>query len=143
MKVELEKDYRDFYTVREYEQAKNLIKFFKEEDDESVEHVVDRVKYLFSNVRNKKFHEFGRIVEAKAETRRNNDLQPDYHGEDMGYIDVWITAIGQGCDENYNRIYVELGFFLSDFWGLCSGGDDDNSQEIADKIVQRVFREVD
>ena len=118
MKVKLESNYKRYYTVEEYEQAKVVIAAEKDDESKASEWAEQAVR------------EFGRvygiydsdILTAEAYTaknRRHYDVYTDSDGNTSGWMDV--------CIETYATVFVDgvdgieiavlhLFAMLSDIW---------------------------
>lgn len=107
MKVTFEENYKDLYTINEVEAAKIVIKYEKENDSENVK---EWAKIAADYVMKDQHDYVERILEASAETTRNNRACHAY-GEGSGRMDVWVTGIAKTF---YG--YLEFGAYLTDIW---------------------------
>lgn len=106
MKVTLEKDYKDFYTVSDLERAKEIIKI--EKDD--LETPKGWAEYAVREAL-KGTDEFDRdVLEASARTAKNRKAWNCYY-EGSYDMDVWITATART-----SKGMIEIGAYLSDIW---------------------------
>ena len=108
MKVKLEKDYKDWYTVSDLERAKEVIKVEKWDDETAAgwaQYAVNEA--LKSPSINDSCEE---ILKASARTAKNNRVWNAY-GENTGNMDVWIEAIAQTIWG-----FLKVGAYLSDIW---------------------------
>ena len=109
MKVKLETSYKDYYTVSVLEQAKNVIQWEKENDDETIEGWAEyAIAEYNKNVKPELY--VNDIITVEAYTSRNSRIW-DAYGENTGNVDVWITGIAKGFD-----CFIEFGAYLSDIW---------------------------
>ena len=107
MKVTLEKNYKDFYTISDLERAKMVIKYEKENDDMTpagwAEYAVNEAL--------KDTHDFMReILKATARTARNRRAWNAY-GDETENMDVWIEAVARTA---YG--FIEVHAYLTDIW---------------------------
>jgi len=134
MKVTLQKDYRQFYTLEDLDRAKMVIASEKENDEGTIaswavyavnEAVKDRERkgrktYYYCDEEN--------IFKATARTAKNCRAWNEY-GEGTGNMDVWIEAYAFLGD-----CFVEIGAYLSDIW-------QSGSTEYAHHMYIRFFEE--
>ena len=107
MKVNMEKDYRQYYTMIDVENAKEIIKMEKEDDENKAK---DWAEYAVNEAL-KGTDDFLRdIIEASAETAKNCRAWNEY-GEGTADMDVWIRCTARTADG-----YIEVGAYLSDIW---------------------------
>lgn len=115
MKVTFEENYKVFYTVEEYEQAKAVIQSEKQYDDETPS---GWAKYAVEEVHDK----YGwcvDVLKASARTAKNRRIWDQYawisydNGEEhhTGMMDVWIEGIAKTTEG-----FLEFGAYLSDIW---------------------------
>ena len=111
MKVTLEKDYKRFYTIDDLSRAKAVIKYEKDNDEDTP---AGWLAYAVNEFYKDRF-DLGleRIIEAKAETAKNNRAWNLYGNADdeTENMDVWIS----GLAKTYTG-YIEIGAYLSDIW---------------------------
>jgi hypothetical protein len=130
MKVTLEKDYRKYYTLEELDQAKEVIKFEKENDEgtikswavyaanEALKHI-DRYESVCEE----------QILTAQATTSRNSRAWNEY-GDNTGHMDVWIEFTAFTGSR-----FITGGACLTDIWQT-------GATEYAHHMYYRVFEEV-
>lgn len=113
MKVELESDYRNVYTLNEYDQALNLIEIM-EADESPVEYyarlAVNEAMKGFSGEKCTTD-----ILYAKASTIRNYSMAYGCHStdKDTGSMDVWVEFAVEGYLEHTPMI-LKGAAYLSD-----------------------------
>lgn len=108
MRVKLEENYKDFYTVTEYEQAKAVIEAEKE-DEESVK---GWAEYAVHEALKGTKDYLIEVLKAEAHTAKNRRAWNAYGFDDnTGCMDVWIKATAQTCDG-----FIVVGAYLSDIW---------------------------
>lgn len=107
MKVKLEKNYRDHYTLSDLQRAKAVIKFMKEEDSSTVKEYAEyavREALRDTGVYDRE------IITAEARTAGNRRVW-DAYGDGTGSMDVWITALARTSEG-----FIECGAYLTDIW---------------------------
>ena len=125
MKVKLDKNYRDLYTLSDLERAKEVIKFMK--DDTSS--VKDYAAYaIIEALRDTKVFD-REIITAEARTARNRRVW-DAYGDGTGSMDVWIEALAKTSEG-----FIEVGAYLTDIWQT-------GSDHYKDNMFIRRFKEV-
>lgn len=106
MKVKLDKNYRDLYTLSDLERAKAVIKFMKEDTST----VKEYAQYaLIEALRGTGVYDH-EIITAKAHTAGNRRAWNAY-GEDTTTMDVWIEALARTSEG-----FIEFGAYLTDIW---------------------------
>ena len=106
MRVKLEKDYRQYSTLEQLEQARNVIKAEKEDE----ETVAGWAKYAVMEALKDTGHCDREILQAEATTARNGRIW-DQYGDGTGTMDVWIKATARTSEG-----FIEIGAYLSDIW---------------------------
>lgn len=106
MKVKLEDRYKDFYTIRDLERAREVIKY--EKDDEYT--AKDWAIYAVNEALKGKNDYLREILVASARTAKNCRAFDNYFekSEDM---DVWIDAT---AETSYG--FIKIGAYLTDIW---------------------------
>ena len=107
MKVNLDKDYRELYTLSDLERAKAVIKFMKEEDSSTVK---EYAEYAIREALKDTDVVDGEIITAEAHTAGNRRVW-DAYGEGTASMDVWITALARTSEG-----FIECGAYLTDIW---------------------------
>ena len=107
MKVKLEKDYRNYYTINDLEKAKAVIKFMKEEDSSTVKEYAEYAVREALRDTDVFDHE---IITAEAHTAGNRRVW-DAYGEGTGSMDVWVEALAETSEG-----YIKCGAYLTDIW---------------------------
>ena len=107
MKVTLEKDYKMYYTLEDFERAKAVIKWEKENDEYSLK---DWAEYAVKEALKDSNDYVREIYCVSANTARNCRVW-DAYGEGTGNMDVWIEFVAQTCDG-----FIKGGAYLSDIW---------------------------
>lgn len=117
MKVTMPKDYRDIFTLAEYDYAKQIIAEMKD-DLTPVKDYAEMAVRAFCNYGNR--CEFCQeILKASAEVSKNGRKLFPY-SDSMPHMDIWVSAIAQ-TDEGF----LEIHCYLSDIWALSA---DDESK---------------
>ena len=111
MKVLLPKDYKKYFTVEEYEIAREIIKTEKEDASTAK----DMSEYAVREaLKNDDLCYLEEILEAKAEVCKNNDYRAyDKYFEGSQLMDVYISGVAR-----VSFGYLEFGAYLSDIWGI-------------------------
>lgn len=112
MKVTLEKNYKDHYTLGDIERAKAIIK--AEKDDETS--LEDWARYAAQETLRDVPGYVVEILKATATTAKNKRAW-NLYGEDSGNMDIWIEATAETSEG-----FVKFGAYLSDIWQ--TGGTD-------------------
>lgn len=112
MKVLLPKDYKKYFTVEEYEIAKEIIKMEKEDASTAK----DMAEYAVREaLKNDDLCYLEEILEAKAEVCRNKyqsyDKVYNSYFEGSQFMDVYISGVAR-----VSFGYLEFGAYLSDIW---------------------------
>ena len=106
MKVKLDKNYRDLYTLSDLERAKAVIKFMKEDSSTVKEYAEYAIREALKDT-----DVFDReIITAEAHTAGNRRVW-DAYGEGTASMDVWITALARTSEG-----FIECGAYLTDIW---------------------------
>ena len=113
MKVTLEKDYKSIYTIEEYESAKRIIAWEKENDEETVK---GWAEYAVREALKDEIASLTEVIKAEARTAKNSRIW-DAYGEGTGRMDVWIEFVARTSEG-----YMDGGAYLSDIWQ--TGADD-------------------
>lgn len=113
MKVLLPKDYKKYFTIEEYEIAKEIIKMEREDDASTAK---DMAEYAVREaLKNDDLCYLEEILEAKAEVCRNKyqayDKVYDRYFEGSQFMDVYISGVAK-----VSFGYLEFGAYLSDIW---------------------------
>lgn len=90
MRVRLEDDYRELYTVAQYDNAKTLIEVMKGYDESPFGLAEEAVNLLMDRYR---FRERLRVMCAEAYTMRNNTIESDRVDTGTGKMDVCIEFV--------------------------------------------------
>lgn len=107
MRVKMPKDYKMWMTVAEAEQAKLVIAYEKEYDDEKVEAWAE----MAANEALRGTSDYvSEILKAEAEICKNGRIY-DRYSEGTGMIDVWIRGVAKT-----GTGFLEFGACLSDIW---------------------------
>lgn len=115
MKVLLPKDYKKYFTVEEYEIAREIIKTEREDDASTAK---DMAEYAVREaLKNDDLCYLEEILEAKAEVCKNNYLLSnklyDRYFEGSQLMDVYISGVAR-----VSFGYLEFGAYLSDIWEI-------------------------
>ena len=110
MKVLLPKNYKKYFTVEEYEIAREIIKTEREDDASTAK---DMAEYAVREaLKNDDLCYLEEILEAKAEVCKNNYLlYYDRYFEGSQLMDVYISGVAR-----VSFGYLEFGAYLSDIW---------------------------
>lgn len=106
MKVTLEKNYKEYYTLADLEAAKLVITSEKE-DEETPK---GWAEYAVREALKGKCDYLNHVIEASAETARNSRIWEQY-GEGTKNFDVWISATAET-----DNGFIKIGAYLSDIW---------------------------
>ena len=109
MKVTLDKDYKEYYTLRDIERAKEVIRNCKEDTQTAADYAKTAARLLFKY--KGLSHGYLDVLRAEAHTGFNSRCWNQY-GDDTGKLDVIVHGIVQGLDA-----YVEFWANLTDIWG--------------------------
>lgn len=105
MKVKLEENYRRNYTLEDFDRAKKVIAFEKDDPDTASGWAV----YAVNEVQ-EQFGWCDEVLRATASTYKNVDAWNAY-GDGSGNMDIWIEGIAKTT-----KGYLEFGAYLSDIW---------------------------
>lgn len=115
MKVIIEKEYRDIFTVAEMDAAKQIIKDCREDSNKPSEYAEMAIICAFNG------NTYGlKVFEASAKVARNERVY-DRFFEGSKRLDVWIEATAKVNID----CFVEIGFYLSDVWEITGHKEDD------------------
>lgn len=132
MKVTLQKDYRQFYTLEDLDRAKMVIASEKEDESTIASWAVMAVNEVLNYLNNGRggyaYADEKDILKATAITAKNCRAWNEY-GEGSQNMDVWIEATAQTYD-----CFIEIGSYLSDIW--LTG-----ATPYAEHVYYRVFEE--
>lgn len=106
MKVTLEKDYKNIYTLADIERAKMIIA--AEKDDEST--LEDWATYAANEALKNRSEYVREVLKATARTAKNFRIWNAY-GCESGEMDVWIEATVETSEG-----FLKIGAYLSDIW---------------------------
>lgn len=106
MKVTLEKNYREYYTLEDLDIAKQIIKEEKEDEFTAKEWAKMAVGEALKDSSDFLIE----VLSATATTGGNADAWDRYF-DGSRHMDVWIEATAKTCDG-----YIEIGAYLSDIW---------------------------
>ena len=107
MKVTLEKEYRQRYTLEDLDRAKAVIAYEKENDEETVK---GWAEYAAREALKGTDDFYMEVLKAEAHTAKNCRAWNAY-GEETGDMDVWITATAET-----EKGFIKIGAYLSDIW---------------------------
>ena len=111
MKVILEDNYKDIYTVAEYEQAKRVIEAAKEDTMPTKEYAIMAVREVLRA--NDEFADY-ELLKVEAQTVKNSYIGWDSFCSDSGLFDVGLTITAKlsWCE------FIEICAYLSDIWSI-------------------------
>lgn len=125
MKVKLNKDYRRFITLDEYDTVKEMIKDFDTPDENLTEYAKTAARIASG--------ESCEILKASAEIAKNRRAWNQY-SDHSGELDIWIECTAYS---SYKGFYI-VGAYLSDIWASCG---DENRDELRGYMFIREFLE--
>ena len=107
MRVNLEKEYKRYYTLEQLDQAKAVIATEKEDEETAKGWAVYAVNEALKGT-----GEYFRdeILKAEAHTARNCRAW-NLYGEGTGEMDVWVEILARTSEG-----FMECGAYLSDIW---------------------------
>ena len=114
MKVNLDKDYREWFTISDLEKAKEVIRYMKDDESSVKDYAEMAVEHVL--LREDRYETLVRIIEADAVTEPNGRIY-DQYGE-TGRMDVWLNITART-----DRGYLEVGAYLTDIWQIGSETD--------------------
>ena len=116
MKVIIEKESREYFTVAEMDAAKQLVKDCRENDSmKPSEYAEMAIICAFNN------NTYGlKVLEASAKVARNERVF-DRFFEGSKRLDVWIEATAKVNID----CFAEIGFYLSDVWEIGADQEED------------------
>lgn len=125
MRVKLEKNYKEHYTIADIERAKEVIAYEKE-DEMSIK---DWVEYAVREALKETYDSITEILKAEAHTAKNCRAWNTYSdtSEDM---DVWVSGVAET-----SKGFIKIGAYLSDIWQT-------GAIDYADKMFIQYFNEV-
>ena len=110
MKVTMEKNYKDFYTVNDVARAKEVIRSAKEDTTTAKEYLLSASRMIMQNFSDCPIE----ALTASASTAKNGRIN-NFYGDDTGWMDVWIEGIVKTCDG-----FIEVGAYLTDIYNISS-----------------------
>ena len=128
MKVRLEDNYKDIYTISDFERAKLIISIAKDDGASVKEYALT----MLSEALKDENDSVKEILKAEATTCRNNrvwNLYGDYDSSTYN-MDIWINAVA----ETYCG-FIKVGACLSDIWQI-------GADEVRQHMFIRRFKEV-
>jgi len=126
MKVTLEKDYKRIYTIEEYESAKRVIAWEKENDEETAK---GWAEYAVREALKDEIESLTEVIKAEARTAKNGRIW-DAYGEGSGMMDVLIEFVAKTSEG-----YMDGCAYLSDIWQ--TGADDYREHMYIRRFVER------
>lgn len=114
VKIRMPEKYKEYFTIAEYEAAKNTIECMKDspitecECDILINHIISR---LYPNDWKKE------ILTANAEIARNNRVW-EQMGTNTKNMDVWLTVTAETHDG-----YIKASAYITDIWQISSETD--------------------
>ena len=125
MKVNLPRNYKDFFTISDLEKAKAVIDCMKGDESKPK----DYGKYAVEHALKDSYECLEEVLEAKAEVEPNGRIFDAYG--DSGRMDVWMEITARTSDG-----YVEVSAYLTDIWSI--GGDADLRSHMAIRRYHKV-----
>lgn len=124
MRVKLEKNYKDIYTIGDLERAKEVIAYEKEDEMPINGWVEYAIREALKNTNDYATE----ILKAEAHTAKNCRAWNNYSdtSEDM---DVWVSGTAET-----SRGFIKIGAYLSDIWQT-------GAIDYADKMFIQYFKE--
>ena len=136
MKVVLPKNYKKIFTVEEYEIAREVIKYIKNDDEDYTER--KWVEYFVMDaLKDYKFGWLEDIILTKAEICKNKNVNWDRYFEGSHDLDVFITILARvsGISGTSYYSYLDIGIYLSDIW-------ENSSEDYKDfMIIEKYIKE--
>lgn len=106
MKINMPKNYRQIFTLEEYDQVKNMIAILKD-DGTPVTYYAEMAAQEVIRHGNTPASWLDEIVSVKAEAEINRSLGYDFMGENCGQADVCLTVIAE-TGEGFLKIWAML-----------------------------------
>lgn len=125
MKIRLNKSEHDYFTVREYEIAKEVIASLKE--DSGLLEYASMAARLVGDMT---------VITVDATVCKNSRVRNRYT-DDSYDIDVWIEILARGCI-NGKMAYAEIGVCLTDVWDICPTNHEDILRQM---FVEKYIRQ--
>ena len=125
MRVKLEKNYKDHYTISDLERAKAIIALEKE--DEMT--IKEWTEYAVREALKGKDDYFVEILKAEARTAKNCRAWNLYNEESQD-MDIWLKATAET-----DKGFIKIGAYLSDIWQT-------GAIDYTDKMFIQYFKEV-
>ena len=125
MKVKLQDRYKDIYTVRDLERAREVIKYEKDDDYTAK----DWAEYAVNEALKDKDDWLKEVLTASASTAKNGRAF-DLYFEGSEDMDVWIEATAET-----GKGFIKIGAYLSDIWKA-------GAEEFKQHMFIRYFKEV-
>lgn len=110
---------RNNWTMSEYDQAKELQKYMKEDATAPIS-AMNFGADAYAKVNDDIWVD--EIIKADARIEKNCRIEWNYYNESSGRFDVWIEGMFKASalkDGKLVHQIVELGFYLSDGYALC------------------------
>lgn len=125
MRVKLEKNYKDIYTIGDLERAREVINYEKEDEMSIKDWVEYAVREALKNTNDYAVE----ILKAEAHTAKNCRAWNTYSdtSEDM---DVWVNGVAETSEG-----FIKIGAYLSDIWQT-------GAIDYTDKMFIQYFKEV-
>jgi len=127
MKIKMTADSKRIVSLEEAPAAQSIISSMKEDDTSTPADYIRQAVNALCGDRNS----CDQVFEASAEIAKNCRVW-NYHSDNSGTLDVWIT----GTAKTFDTFYI-IGAYLSDLWQLCP----DNYSEITQHFYVRKFTE--
>lgn len=108
MKVTMQENYRNIYTLNQVVIAKELIKYAKDDEATPADYAVFAIRDALRN----SIDGIERVIEAKATTALNSRVWNRYF-DNSENLDIWVEATAKTFDG-----FIEVGMYLSDIWEL-------------------------
>lgn len=125
MRVKLEKNYKDIYTIGDLERAREIINYEKE-DEMSIK---DWVEYAVREALKNTNDYVTEILKAEAHTAKNYRAWNTYTDTSKD-MDVWVRGVAET-----SKGFIKIGAYLSDIWQT-------GATDYADKMFIQYFKEV-
>lgn len=125
MKVTLEQNYKNIYTINDLERAKMVISY--EKDDE--ETAKGWAEYAVNEALKGRDDWCREVIKAEAHTAKNYRAW-DAYGDETKDMDIWIDAIAETSNG-----FITVGAYLTDIWQT-------GSEDYRQHMYTRYFKEV-
>ena len=134
MKVRLPKDFREHYTLKDYDRAKAVIAYLKEDTEKPEYYAEMAVHEVLKDI---KGGSLDAVITANAETAKNAKVS-DLYGDGTENMDVLISFLAKCyfCDNDGCHCgFIEGEAYLSDIYQT-------GAVRYSENIYRRVYKEI-